>query len=183
MLFSIKSADMCSKVVEKATGCIVQAFLRVAMAERASASSESRGMHLLRRMGLRPDANGMHGLGKEEGGPVEPIAVYMRTDRRGLGAETPSSLIHVENAPALLCERPDRNSSENSSEAKQRQRKHPRSERSETPAQRVEREREHARKRVRRMFSDNATDPECADISPLLKISGMSNSNPLRGVP
>jgi hypothetical protein len=33
------------------------------------------------------------------------------------------------------------------------------------------------------MFSDNATDPECADISPLLKISGMSNSNPLRGVP
>lgn len=145
---------------------------------RTGSAKASKGFKLLKKNGLRSGATSLR-LGRHETGPLEPMTVHKRLDRRGLGAETPESSIPIENVANQTPESSKTSAAHRGGQCKRKRK----DDRVESEAEKVERHRKETQKCVKRMFSDSASDSVCADISPLYRRNGkLSATNPLRRV-
>lgn len=75
----------------RATTTLRESLATAASASRHAIGESNVGFQLLQKAGWRPGT----GLGANEEGPTAPVPQFQKTDRRGLGAETPKSLTMV----------------------------------------------------------------------------------------
>lgn len=141
--------------------------------ESPSSAITGKGLELLKRHGYKEG----RGLGKEEQGQLEPVPAYYRFDRRGVGAETEESAVHVERATEVLAEQ-ERGEGEGRKRKECQRKEEERGAKAQKHEDEEERRRE-VHKRVFRMFA--RADVETTDVSPLARSrQDLSSTNPLR---